>query len=101
MAIAAHLVTRGGFGDNNDNIDTITTIFKLAFKNLIRRVSIVANGVFMNFDEFFTQSENDTLTPIRYSMTTDVFGITRTPGIKRRPIYGPWAELNSYVAAVL
>jgi hypothetical protein len=55
----------------------------------------------MNFDEFFTQSENDTLTPIRYSMTTDVFGTNRFLGIKRRPIYSPWPNLNSYVAAVI
>ena len=85
----------------DDNVDTITSIFYLAFKNFIRRTKLMINGICLSYEEFFVQSEHDTCTSMRYSMTTDVFGITRTPGIKRRPIYGPWPNLNSYVAAVL
>ena len=58
IAIAGHLITRGGFGDKGDNIDTITNIFKIAFKKLIRHTGIIMNGKLLNFEDFFKSSEN-------------------------------------------
>ena len=89
MAIAAQLVTRGGFAQKNYNIDAIANIFKLAFKNVIRKTKIIINDVCQSYQEFFVQSVNEVQTPMRYAYSTDLLGIQRFPGIKRRPIYNP------------
>ena len=38
---------------------------------------------------------------MEYATTTDVFGVNRFPGIKRRPIYSSWPLANQYIAATL
>ena len=89
------------FGEKNDNIDTITNIFKIAFKKLLRQAGIILNGVYHTYESFFKESENEVNTVMQYASTTDVFGISRFPGIKRKAIYSAWPEINNYVAATL